>query len=455
MNRDLTVGKPGTVLWKFCLPLFGSIIFQQLYNIADSFVAGKFIGEEALAAVGNGYEVTLLFIAVAFGCNIGCSVITAQKFGAHQYNEAKTAVFTTLIASGVICLALMAGGILGMDGLLRLIHTPDNVFADSRTYLDIYVLSLPFVFYYNVATGIFSAFGDSKTPFYLLVASSLSNIGADILFVTAFHMGVDGVAWATLICQGVSCIAAMALVWKRLQSIPVTGKAPLFSWGLLKSIAIVAVPSMLQQSFISVGNMMIQSVINTFGSSVMAGYSGAIKLNNLVVTALTTLGNGVSNYTAQNLGAGKLQRIRQGFRSGILMVLGLCVPLSLLYFFCGGTLMRVFVENPSGEALQVGALFLQIVGPFYFVVATKLVSDGILRGSGRMTHFMIATFADLILRVVLAKVLSMTALGSTGIWLSWPIGWAVGTVLSLVFYHMGPWNKADALPEPEAADFLE
>ena len=453
MNRDLTVGKPGTVLWKFCLPLFGSIIFQQLYNIADSFVAGKFIGEEALAAVGNGYEVTLLFIAVAFGCNIGCSVITAQKFGARQYNEAKTAVYTTLIASGVICLTLMAGGILGMDGLLRLIHTPQNVFADSRTYLDIYILGLPFVFYYNVATGIFSAFGDSKTPFWLLVASSLSNIAADILFVTAFHMGVDGVAWATLICQGVSCIAAMALVWKRLQSIPVTGKAPLFSWNLLKSIAIVAVPSMLQQSFISVGNMMIQSVINTFGSSVMAGYSGAIKLNNLVVTAFTTLGNGVSNYTAQNLGACRLDRIRQGFRSGLLMVLGLCVPLSLLYFLWGGGLMGVFVDDPAGNALAVGALFLKIVAPFYFVVATKLVCDGILRGSGHMKQFMIATFADLILRVVLAKVLSLTALGSTGIWLAWPIGWVVGTGLSLVFYHSGPWNRPQPLPDP--ADGME
>ena len=455
MNRDLTVGKPSSVLWRFCLPLFGSIVFQQLYNIADSLVAGKFIGEDALAAVGNGYEVTLLFIAVAFGCNIGCSVITAQKFGARQYNEAKTAVYTTLIASGVICAVLMVGGIFGMDGLLRLIHTPDNVFADSRTYLDIYVLSLPFVFYYNVATGIFSAFGDSKTPFWLLVASSLSNIGADILFVTAFGMGVDGVAWATLICQGISCIAAMGLVWKRLRSIPVTGKAPLFSWRLLGAIGIVAVPSMLQQSFISVGNMMIQSVINTFGSSVMAGYSGAIKLNNLVVTAFTTLGNGVSNYTAQNLGAGKLDRIRQGFKAGLMMVLSLCIPLSLLYFFCGGTLMRAFVENPTGEALKVGALFLKIVGPFYFVVATKLVCDGILRGSGKMTQFMIATFADLILRVVLAKVLSMTVLGSTGIWLAWPIGWVVGSVLSLIFYRTGPWIHADSLPDPDPADLAE
>ncbi len=444
MNQDLTVGKPSSVLWKFCLPLFGSIVFQQLYNIADSLVAGKFIGEQALAAVGNGYEVTLLFIAVAFGCNIGCSVVTAQKFGAHQYAEARTTVYTTLIASGVICLVLMLGGFLGLDGLLRLIHTPEDVFADSRCYLDIYILSLPFVFYYNVATGIFSALGDSKTPFYLLVASSLSNIFADILFVTAFHMGVDGVAWATLICQGVSCLASLWLVRKRVHSIPAEGKVPLFSWKLLGSISVVAIPSMLQQSFISIGNMMIQSIINTFGSGIMAGYSGAIKLNNLVVTAFTTLGNGISNYTAQNLGADKPDRIREGFKSGVLLVASLCIPLSLLYFFLGNKLMYLFVENPTGQALASGTLFLKIVAPFYIVVAVKLVSDGILRGSGQMKRFMIATFADLILRVVLAKVLSTVMASSVGIWLSWPIGWVVGSILSLFFYIKSPWNKHPA-----------
>ena len=193
--------------------------------------------------------------------------------------------------------------------------------------------------------------------------------------------------------------------------------------------------------------MMIQSIINTFGSGIMAGYSGAIKLNNLVVTAFTTLGNGISNYTAQNLGAEKPDRIRAGFWSGLKLVASLCIPLSLLYFFLGDKLMYIFVEDPSGQALATGTQFLMIVAPFYIVVAAKLVSDGILRGSGHMKQFMIATFTDLILRVVLAKILS-AVMGSIGIWLSWPIGWIVGTVLSLIFYAGGPWNKKQ-LPEKE------
>ena len=162
MNKDLTVGSPAKVLWAFCLPLFGSIIFQQLYNIADSFVAGKFIGDLALAAVGNSYEITLIFIAFAFGMNIGCSVIVAMLFGAGKHRDMKTAVYTTFIASIVLCGVLMAVGIIFCDGLLKLINTDESIFADSALYLDIYIYGLPFVFLYNVATGIFSALGDSK-----------------------------------------------------------------------------------------------------------------------------------------------------------------------------------------------------------------------------------------------------------------------------------------------------
>lgn len=442
MNKDLTVGKPSSVLWRFCLPLFGSIIFQQLYNIADSWVAGKFIGQNALAAVGNSYEITLIFIAFAFGCNIGCSVIVSQLFGARNYCQMKTAVYTAMLSSGVLCAVLMAVGILGCNGLLTLINTPQEVFADSALYLDIYVWGLPFVFFYNIATGIFSALGDSKTPFLFLAVSSLSNIAMDILFVTAFHMGVAGVAWATFLCQGVSCVLVVAVVMARLKKIPTQGRVPLFSWALLKRFALIAIPSTLQQSFVSIGNILIQSVINGFGTDIMAGYSASVKLNNLVITSFTTLGNGISNYAAQNIGAGKLGRVREGFRAGLRLVWLLCVPLVLLYCTCGQTLMRFFMEDASQAALHSGMTFLRILSPFYFVISMKLVADGVLRGAGKMKAFMVATFADLILRVVFAFVLSGTALGSTGIWCAWPIGWIVGTVLSLLLYSKGPWQSA-------------
>lgn len=441
MNKDLTVGKPSTVLCKFCLPLFGSIIFQQLYNIADSFVAGKFIGDNALAAVGNSYEITLIFIAFAFGCNIGCSVIAAQLFGAKKYNDLKSAVFTSVISSSILCILLMLIGILACDGLLRLINTPEDVFADSKLYLDIYIYGLPFVFLYNVATGIFSALGDSKTPFIFLACSSISNIAVDILFVTAFKMGVAGVAWATFLCQGISCVLALLFIFFRFKKIKTQDKIKFFSVTHLKSFSVVAIPSILQQSFISIGNIIIQSVINSFGPAVMAGYSASVKLNNMVITSLTTLGNGISNYTAQNLGAGEYARIKAGFKAGLKLVWLLCVPIVLLYEIGAEQLVHIFLESTKGEAMDTGVIFLRIISPFYFIVAAKLVSDGILRGAGLMKKFMIATFTDLFLRVGLAEVLSRTALKTTGIWISWPIGWTIAAIISIVFYVKIKWEQ--------------
>ena len=433
MNKDLTTGKTSAVLFKFCIPLFGSIIFQQLYNIADSFVAGKFIGENALAAVGNSYEITLIFIAFAFGCNIGCSVIAAQLFGSKRFAEMKTTVYTTLIAGGVLCAVLVAVGAIFCTDLLHIIHTPENVFADSKLYLDIYILGLPFVFYYNIATGIFSALGDSKTPFFFLTCSSLSNIGIDIVFVTVLKMGVAGVGWATFICQGVSCILALVFVFRRFTKIQTEEKPKIFSRRLLVKITVIAVPSILQQSFVSVGNIIIQGIINSFGSAVMAGYSASIKLNNLVITSLSTIGNGISNFTAQNFGAGKTGRIKEGWRAGVGLVWLISIPFSLIYFFAGKYLVYIFLNNPNGTAMQVGVEILRIIAPFYITVAAKLATDGVLRGLGKMNRFMAATFTDLLLRVILAFVLSKH-LGATGIWLSWPIGWSAATVLSLIFY---------------------
>ena len=440
MNKDLTVGKPSTVLWKFCLPLFGSVIFQQLYNIADSFVAGKFVGENALAAVGNSYELTLIFIAFGFGCNMGCSVVVSRLFGAKQYKDLKTAVYTTFIASGTLCAVLMIAGLLLGQPLLHLINTPENIFSDSWTYLKIYIWGVPFVLFYNIATGIFSALGDSKTPFIFLVCSSTANILMDILFVTAFDMGIAGVAWATFICQGISCIFAMMFVFKRLTAIKSKETPAVFSWVLLKDISVIAIPSIFQQSFISVGNIIIQGTINGFGPGVMAGYAASVKLNSLVITSLTTLGNGISNFTAQNLGAKKPERITEGFRAGVKLVWIICVPFVLLYLFAGKYLVYAFLDTPTEAALSTGIIFLRIVSPFYFVASLKLVADGVLRGAGMMKKFMIATFANLILRVGFAMTLSIP-FESTGIWLAWPIGWIIATAMSIIFYKSGCWNN--------------
>lgn len=438
MVKDLTKGKPSSVLFKFCIPLLLSVIFQQLYNIADSLVAGRYAGEDALAAVGNSYEVTLIYLAFAFGCNVGCSVVVSQLFGAGKYKDLKTAVSTTFIFSGILCAVLMLIGFLCGNTLLQAINTPDHLLSDSKAYLDIYTGGLVFLFFYNIATGIFSALGDSKTPFIFLACSSVANVFMDVWFVKELEMGVRGVAWATFICQGASCILSLIVVLIRLKSIDhsVDGdgkRPPLFSVTIFKKIINIAIPSTLQQSFVSIGNIILQRRINSYGASVMAGYAASIKLNNMVITTLTAFGNGISNFAAQNIGAAKPKRIKEGLIAGLKLIAGICAVIVAVYLVFSEQLVKQFMDEDADKALEVGVQFLRIVVPFYFVISIKLACDGVLRGLGAMKQFMIGTFSDLILRVGLAFLFSFL-FGSIGIWCAWPVGWAVGTIISVCLY---------------------
>ncbi len=443
MRIDFTQGNVEKKLWAFSIPMLISVMFQQIYNIADSMIAGRFAGEDALAAVGASYPITMLFIAVAMGCNIGCSVVISQAFGAKDYVRMKTAVTTTYIACVVLSVVLSVAGFLTSAPLLRMIQTPENIFADGQLYLNIYIGGVTFLFLYNVCTGIFNAMGDSRTPLIFLIFSSVGNIILDLWFVIGFQAGVAGVAWATFIAQGVSSLLSLLVLVLRLRQIPTEGKVPLFSGLMLRKIVVVAVPSILQQSFISVGNMFIQTLVNSFGSAVIAGYSAAIKLNTFAITSFTTLASGLSTFVAQNVGAGKLERVRRGFLAGVVMAVCVAAPFFVAYFFFSGPMVKMFMENGgSSAALLAGQDFLRIVAPFYFVILIKLMADGVLRGSGAMSWFMVATFTDLVLRVVLAYLLSGPfGMGSTGIWSSWPIGWCVSAVMSLVFYITGVWKR--------------
>lgn len=434
MVRDLTVGDSQKTLFRYTMPMFISVVFQQFYNIADSMIAGKFAGEDALAAVGASYPITMIFMAVAIGSNIGCSVVISQLFGAKAYEKLKTAVSTTMIAGTILSIVMMVLGLLFTPNMMRMIQTPENIFADGSLYLRIYIGGFVFLFLYNIVTGMFNSLGDSKSPLYFLIGSSIGNIVLDILFVAGFHWGVAGVAWATFIAQSVACVLALFTFRIRLREVPTVGKTLLFSKELLANISYVAIPSILQQSFVSIGNIFIQSLVNSYGSGVIAGYSAAIKLNTFVITGFTTLGNGVSGFTAQNRGAGRFDRIRDGFRAGIKMAMCVALPFLVLYFFMGKVAMLLFMENTGGVALSTGKDFLHIVSLFYPIIAIKLIADGVLRGAEQMKQFMGSTFTDLILRVVLAYVFA-GQFGAIGIWMSWPVGWSVAAVMSFTFYR--------------------
>ena len=434
MVTDLTKEHPDKTLWCFLLPMMFSVAFQQIYNIADSMIAGRFAGEDALAAVGASYPITVIFMAFAVGMNLGASVIVSRLFGAGDRKGVKRAVTTAFVSSLSLAVILTVYGYFFCRNMMEWIHTPQNIMQDGVLYLKIYVFGLIFLMLYNVCTGIFTALGDSRTPLWFLLGSSAGNIVLDLLFVAKLHWGVAGVAWATFIAQGISAVLALVTLLVRLQKFAGTERVPLFDRKLFVQILAIAVPSILQQSVLSVGNLFVQDIVNRYGSAVVAGYSGAIKLNTFAINIFMTLGSCLSSYTAQNIGAGKQERISMGFRTGLKLSELTALPFVVLYFGLSQQMMGLFLNAESSAAIHAGVMFLRIVSPWYFMIVVKLMTDGIIRGSGAMIYFVIATIPDLILRIGFALMLSLR-FGSTGIWMAWPFGWIAATVLTIIFYR--------------------
>lgn len=433
MVTDLTKEHPDKTLWRFWLPMMFSVAFQQIYNIADSMIAGRFAGEDALAAVGASYPITVIFMAFAVGMNLGASVIVSRLFGAGDRKGVKRAVTTAFASSLSLAVILTVYGYFFCRNMMEWIHTPQNIMQDGVLYLKIYVFGLIFLMLYNVCTGIFTALGDSRTPLWFLLGSSAGNIVLDLLFVAKLHWGVAGVAWATFIAQGISAILVLITVLHRLSAMTAE-KQPLFDGKLCKQILAIAVPSILQQSVLSVGNLVVQAIINQYGSAVVAGYSGAIKLNTFAINIFMTLGSCLSSYTAQNLGAGKPERIPMGFKTGLKLAELTALPFVILYFGFSRQMMSLFLNAESTGALDAGVAFLQIVSPWYLMIVVKLMTDGIIRGYGAMLYFVLATIPDLILRIIFALIFSQK-FASTGIWMAWPFGWLAATGLTIFFYR--------------------
>ncbi len=439
MVKDLTQGHPGKVLIKFTIPLLISVCFQQLYNIADSIIAGKFLGGDALASVGISYTITMIYMAIANGSNIGCCVVISQFFGNKNYSKLKTCVSTSLLSSIVLSILLTVLGLIFSKEILTALNTPENLFVDASIYLNIYTVGLIFLFIYNVSNGIFTALGDSKTPLYFLIFSSVFNVILDYLFVKHTSLGVSGIAWATFVAQGIASILSFIFLMIRIQKLH-SIRETIFSFDILKKILFVAIPSIFQQSFVSVGNIFIQGIVNLFGEIVVAGFSAAGKLNTFTITSMTALGNSMSSFTAQNVGAYKIDRVKQGVKYLYLISFIITVPMFILFFIFPDLMMRIFVNENDISIINCGTEFLRTVAPFYLFITIKLIIDGVLRGSSVMKMFLISTFADLLLRVILCYALSPT-LNERGIWISWPIGWVVATMISCVFYFTGIWKK--------------
>lgn len=447
MIKNLTEGKPLKLLFFFSLPMLMGNLFQQLYNMVDSIVVGNFVGADALAAVGASFPVVFLSVALASGLSMGCNVVISQLFGAGRIREMKTTISTALISQFMLSIFITILGEIIAPGLLRLLKTPESIRPDSLIYLQIYFAGVVFLFMYNTLNGVFNALGDSITPLFFLIVSTLTNIALDLLFVIKFQMGVAGVAWATLIAQGICAILSMVTLVFRIRKLKdevlpdgeIMEKRVLFHFSAVERIAKVGVPSMIQQSIVSISMLMMQGLVNSYGPVFIAGYTAATKIDSLAMMPNMNFSNAMSSYTAQNIGAHKIERVREGYKANLFMVIIFSIMITAAIFLYGPWLLNLFMDSAANvEVINYGMSYMRIVSSFYILMGIMFTSNGLLRGAGDMKFFMASSLFNLASRLIVAYTLS-PYIGSIAIAWSIPIGWFVGSAISFIRFKSGKW----------------
>ena len=430
----LTQESPFRALLIFSFPMMMGNLFQQFYTMADSIIVGRFIGEAALAAVGASAALTAVFIAIAVGGGAGALVITSNAFGRKDFTLVKESISTSLISFLILSLILAAAGYAFSERIMSLLNTPENIKDDAVLYLRIYFLGLPFLFMYNILSSVFNSLGKSRIPLFLLIFSSLLNIVFDIAAVTALGMGIAGAAWATLLSQALSAVLSFIILLKTLKVMDGRMKR-LFSSSIFSSMTKIALPSIIQQTTINFGMMLVQSVVNTFGSEVLAGYSASIRIDNIVTVPLSAVGTAMSPYTAQNIGAGKKERINTGWKSALAIILSFSILICIILQTFNTEIISMFLgADGSAAAYRTGEEYLSYLGWFYGILGFAFVTGGVLRGMGKMASFTAASIANLSLRVIGAMVFA-PLYGVGIVWYVVPLGWILYFSICYVSYR--------------------
>ena len=438
-NDYLITENPLKALIVFAIPMIIGNLFQQAYTMADSAIVGRLVGEKALAAVGAAYSLTNIFICVAIGGGMGASVIVSQYFGHGNYGKLKKTVYTALVTFLVISVMLGVIGLAFSKNIMIAMNTPVEVLDMSVTYLQIYFLGLPFLFMYNVLSSMFNALGKSRIPLYFLIFSSVFNIILDWVFVADFALDVAGVAWATLIAQGVSVLGSFTVLRKELKKLEGASDG-IFEAEELLPMAKIALPSILQQSTVSIGMMLVQSVVNSFGAESLAGFSAGMRIESICVVPMAAVGNAISSYTAQNIGAGQLKRVSKGYVQANKMVIFFGVVICVILELFPTQFITLFLgADGSQVAIATGYGYLVFMGFFFFMIGFKMAADGVLRGAGDMKLFTIANLVNLSIRVIMAMTLA-PRFGIAWVWYAVPIGWTANFVISYLEYRTGKWK---------------
>ncbi|WP_292264650.1 MATE family efflux transporter [Butyricimonas sp.] len=434
--RDLTAGNISLGLLWFAVPMILGNLLQQLYNIADTLIVGQFLGANALAAVGSAYALMIFLTSVLLGLCMGSGVVFSLQYGSGNKEAMKRSAFVALVLIGAVTLLLNIIAFVWIDPIMRLLQVPEDVYPLMREYLWIIFWGIGFTFIYNYYACLLRAIGNSVVPLWFLAVAVVLNIVLDLLFILLFGWGVRGAAWATVVAQAVSGVGLCLYAIKKFPEFRIRRQDMRMKWATVKEIAVYSSLTCVQQSVMNFGILMVQGLINSFGIAVMAAFAAAVKIDSFAYMPVQDFGNAFSTFIAQNFGAGKTKRIREGIRVAVISTMLFCLFISLLVFIFARPLMLIFVPATESEIIAIGVQYLRVEGAFYCGIGCLFLLYGFYRGIRKPGMSVVLTVISLGTRVVLAYVLSaIPAIGVVGIWWAVPVGWFLADIVGMWYYR--------------------
>ena len=437
----MTVGNPARHILKFTLPLLIGNLFQQLYNMVDSIVVGRYVSAHALAAVGACGSLNFLFFSLSSGLAVGIGIIASQYFGANDEGQLKKTIANSIYVLSSAALVVTLIGVLFAGPILKLLQTPDEYIADSISYFRVTCLGILGIAIYNGVAALLRAVGDSKTPLYFLILSSIINVSLDLVFVICFELGVVGVALATIIAQAVAAIVSIIYAYHKVSYFRLRKKDLRPDYSMIRDSFRLGAPVAIQNSMIAVSCIALQAVVNGFGPDVASAYTITGRIEQLVQQPYGSLGMALTSYSGQNIGAKKKERVIEGFRKATLIVLVFSLIMLPLFFFLGKYICGIFVKEEAASVISLGASALRITSPFYFALGMIYVPRAVLNGCGDTGFAMINGLTEVVCRILFSNILTrIPILGYWGIWITTGLTWGVTALVCVMRYKGGKWQ---------------
>lgn len=441
-NIDMTKGEPIKLIVGFAVPMFIGNIFQQVYNLTDAAIVGKFVGSDALASVGATGSVIFLLVSWLIGFTRGAGVVFAQYVGSGRYDSMRRALSTLIYAMGAMTVMISLGGCLISRPLLNFLNTPPDIIDLSVSYMRIMFIGTVGSAIYNVCSVVLNSIGDSSTPIYALIAAAVTNVILDLVFVICFDMGVNGSAYATIISQMLSGIICLWFIAAKQKILHIKRSEWKFNSIMFGKIVRMGVPNALQSSLISLGGMSVQRLVNSCGTMTVAAYTAANKIDSMAIQPIVSMGMAVSVFTAQNIGAGNIKRISSGIKKVLKVMICACAILAVGIVICREQLLGLFLDKvKDAEAMQIGGTYLCVVGIAYVIAGIMQSYLNVLKGAGDVNVSMTIGLAELGSRVLFAYMLVLVFdMGSFGIWLSTPLSWGTACAMTIIRYMSDKWK---------------